>query len=70
MAQAGERFERALRICEKSLPPGHEETGIILGAYGRFLYQVKRNKEAQMAMERSRSILGKSAYSIDVSAWR
>ena len=76
LQMAGERFERSLRICQKSLPADHEQTGIILGAYSRYLEQVKRKKEARLAVEESRAILAKhgkdsgTAYTVDASSLR
>jgi len=61
LASAGERLERALRICEKSLPPDHQETAIVLAAYGKFLGETHRKKEAKLATERARAILSQTA---------
>jgi tetratricopeptide (TPR) repeat protein len=75
LTQAGTRLERSVRICESSLPPDHEQTGIILEAYGRFLSLTKQKKEAKTMMEKSRAILAKgmkdtgAAYTIDISAF-
>ena len=69
LTQAGERFERSLSICRKSLPPGHEQTGIILSAYGRYLQQAGRKKEAKMVTEKAREILTKPTYTVDVAAF-
>ena len=76
LARAGERLERALRICEKSLPPGHEQTGVVLAAWGKFLSQTNRNMEAKLAAGKAQAILSRSArqrgnaYTVDASAFR
>jgi tetratricopeptide (TPR) repeat protein len=57
--RAGGLFERAVRICDVSLPAGHPQTGIILQAYARFLGKTGRKKEARTASERSQAILAK-----------
>jgi len=69
LAQAGTRFERSLMICRNSLPPGHQQTGIILSAYGRYLQQAGRKKEAKFATEKAREILTKPTYTVDVAAF-
>jgi tetratricopeptide (TPR) repeat protein len=75
LARAGERLERAMRICETSLPPDHQETAIVLAAYGRFLSQTHHKKEAKLASERARAILSQTArergyaYTFDASAF-
>jgi tetratricopeptide (TPR) repeat protein len=56
LAHAGERLQRALRICEKSLPPDHEQTGIIRSDYARLLDRRKR-----MAMPAAGTRLGQAA---------
>jgi tetratricopeptide (TPR) repeat protein len=73
---ARDRLERALQICEKSLPPNHQQTGMILQTYARYLEQARQKKEARLAIEKSRAILAKQqketgeAYTIDVAALR
>jgi tetratricopeptide (TPR) repeat protein len=73
--RAGDLFERAVRICEVSLPPDHPQTGIILQAYGQFLYQTKRKADARAVTERSRAILARTqrdsgaAYTVDASSF-
>jgi tetratricopeptide (TPR) repeat protein len=74
VARANELFERAVRICEESLPADHPQTGIILQAYAQFLSKTKRKAEALSFAERSRTILSNSgrasgtAYTVDASA--
>jgi Tfp pilus assembly protein PilF len=73
--RAGELFERSLGICDASLPPDHPQTGIILQAYGNFLYQTKRKKEAIAVAAKARAILDKAAraggtaYTVDASSF-
>ena len=55
-AQAAELFARAVRICEEDLPAGHQQTGIILEAYAKFLRQRHLGKEARVVAERARDI--------------
>jgi tetratricopeptide (TPR) repeat protein len=75
LTHAGERLERALAICEKSLPPDHEQTGVILGTYGKLLEQTNRKKEAKLAAGKARAILAKgakesgTAYTVDASSF-
>jgi tetratricopeptide (TPR) repeat protein len=75
VARAGQLFERSLSICDASLPPDHPQTGIILQAYGNFLYRAKRKKEARVVAQRAHAILTKaprdngSADTVDVSTF-
>ncbi len=73
LSQADSQFLQAIGICENTLPPGHQQTGIILQAYGRFLKQAHRKTEANIVMARANRIIGASlrdsgaAYTVDVS---
>ena len=72
---AQELFERSLRICDAALPPDHLQTGVILQAYGKFLNDTHRKREARLVNDRSRAILAKvaresgSAYTVDASSF-
>ena len=67
--RAQELFERAVHICEASLPADHPQTGINLQAYGRFLKNAHRKTEAKVVNDRARAILG-PRYTVDVSELR
>jgi tetratricopeptide (TPR) repeat protein len=75
-ARAQELFERAVQICEASLPADHPQTGVILQAYGRFLKNAHRKTEAKVVNERASAILAKgmvangSGDTVDVSEFR
>jgi Tfp pilus assembly protein PilF len=75
-ARAQELFERAVHICEASLPADHPQTGVILQAYGRFLKNAHRKTEAKVVNERASAILAQgmvangTGYTVDVSEFR
>jgi len=69
ISRAQELFDHSLRICDAALPPDHPQTGVILQAYSRFLQSINRKREARLAGQRARAILG-TGYTVDASAFR
>jgi tetratricopeptide (TPR) repeat protein len=75
-SRADAKFQEALGICERTLPPGHPQAGAILQAYGYFLNQAGRRKEARAVSARANDILIKgmrdsgSAYTVEVNTLR
>ena len=72
--RAQQLFDRALSICDASLPADHPQTGAILQAYAAFLRAQHRRAEANLMNRRAIAILqhaakdNGTALTVDVSA--
>lgn len=76
VSRADAEFQQALAICDRTLPPDHVQTGVILQAYGNFLSQTRHKKEAGAVIARANSILIKgmrdsgAAYTVEANTLR